>query len=132
MFRLELTNYDYYSLYSITSLSFIARRWLDLCHVSLMLFFPYFPVRGMFTLRTAAPVVTETLPIPRLCLTGRAPPRGTTVDLSHIEVVPNMNLWPLFHNGVAAGLRIAPSASNIDSNWIVFNKPKVYNAYDMI
>jgi anaphase-promoting complex subunit 1 len=97
-----------------------------------MLFFPYFPVRGMFTLRTAAPVVTETLPIPRLCLTGRAPPRGTTVDLSHIEVVPNMNLWPLFHNGVAAGLRIAPSASNIDSNWIVFNKPKVYNAYDMI
>ncbi|XP_069677644.1 anaphase-promoting complex subunit 1 isoform X2 [Periplaneta americana] len=80
--------------------------------------------RGMFTLRTAAPVVTETLPIPRLCLTGRAPPRGTTVDLSHIEVVPNMNLWPLFHNGVAAGLRIAPNASNIDSNWIVFNKPK--------
>jgi len=80
----------------------------------------------MFTLRTAAPVVTETLPIPRLCLTGRAPPRGTTVDLSHIEVVPNMNLWPLFHNGVAAGLRIAPNASNIDSNWIVFNKPKVY------
>ncbi|KDR08910.1 hypothetical protein L798_00564, partial [Zootermopsis nevadensis] len=83
--------------------------------------------RGMFTLRTVAPVVTETLPIPRLCLTGRAPPRGTTVDLSHIEVVPNMNLWPLFHNGVAAGLHIAPSASNIDSNWIVFNKPKGTN-----
>jgi anaphase-promoting complex subunit 1 len=99
-----------------------------------MLIFLYFFARGMFTLRTAAPVVTETLPIPRLCLTGRAPPRGTTVDLSHIEVVPNMNLWPLFHNGVAAGLRIAPNASNIDSNWIVFNKPKVYGhkAYDMV
>lgn len=97
-----------------------------------MLLFSYFSVRGMFTLRTAAPVVTETLPIPRLCLTGRAPPRGTTVDLSHIEVVPNMNLWPLFHNGVAAGLRIAPNASNINSNWIVFNKPKVYNAHYLI
>ncbi|XP_049852727.1 anaphase-promoting complex subunit 1 isoform X1 [Schistocerca gregaria] len=80
--------------------------------------------RGMFTLRTAAPIITETLSIPRLCLTGRAAPRGTTVDLSHIDVVPNMNMWPLFHNGVAAGLRIAPNASDIESAWIVFNKPK--------
>lgn len=32
--------------------------------------------RGMFSLRTYNPVVTETLPIPRLCLTGRAPPRS--------------------------------------------------------
>ncbi|XP_068085818.1 anaphase-promoting complex subunit 1 isoform X2 [Anabrus simplex] len=80
--------------------------------------------RGMFTLRSSSPVVTEPLPVPRLCLTGRAPPRGTTVDLSHIEVVPNMNLWPLFHNGVAAGLRIQTTADDIESTWIVFNKPK--------
>jgi anaphase-promoting complex subunit 1 len=33
-----------------------------------------------------------------------------------------MNLWPLFHNGVAAGLRIHPDAANIDSTWIVYNK----------
>ena len=26
--------------------------------------------RGMFTLRTATPIITEQLPIPRLCLTG--------------------------------------------------------------
>nr|CAD7262920.1 unnamed protein product [Timema shepardi] len=79
---------------------------------------------GMFTLRTASPVVTEPLPIPRLCLSGRSAPQGTTVDLSHIDVVPNMNMWPSFHNGVAAGLRIATNASDIDSTWIVFNKPK--------
>lgn len=79
--------------------------------------------RGMFTLRTYSPVVTETLPIPKLCLTGRSPPRNTTVDLSHIDVPANMNMWPLFHNGVAAGLRIAPNASQIDSTWIVYNKP---------
>ncbi|CAG2068096.1 unnamed protein product [Timema podura] len=78
----------------------------------------------MFTLRTASPVVTEPLPIPRLCLSGRSAPQGTTVDLSHIDVVPNMNMWPSFHNGVAAGLRIATNASDIDSTWIVFNKPK--------
>ncbi|KAK3923529.1 Anaphase-promoting complex subunit 1 [Frankliniella fusca] len=80
--------------------------------------------RGMLTLRSSVPVITEPLPIPRLCLIGKVPPRGTTVDLSHIDVVPNMNMWPLFHNGVAAGLRIALSAPNIDSTWIVYNKPK--------
>lgn len=79
----------------------------------------------MLTLRTSFPVASEPLPVPRLCLSGKAPPRDTTVDLSHIEVVPNMNLWPLFHNGVAAGLRISPNAANIDSTWIVYNKPKV-------
>ncbi|XP_066581363.1 anaphase-promoting complex subunit 1 isoform X2 [Prorops nasuta] len=78
--------------------------------------------RGMFTLRTSTPIITEQLPVPRLCLTGKAPPRGTTVELAHIDVPPNMNLWPLFHNGVAAGLRIHPNALNIDSTWIVYNK----------
>ena len=33
--------------------------------------------------------------------------RNTTVDLSHIDTPPNMSAWPHFHNGVAAGLRIA-------------------------
>ena len=33
--------------------------------------------------------------------------RNTTVDLSHIDTAPNMGAWPHFHNGVAAGLRIA-------------------------
>lgn len=56
---------------------------------------------------------------------GRAPPRNTTVDLNsgNIDVPPNMTSWASFHNGVAAGLKIAP-ASQIDSAWIVYNKPK--------
>ncbi|XP_057330298.1 anaphase-promoting complex subunit 1 [Microplitis mediator] len=78
--------------------------------------------RGMFTLRTSTPIITEQLPIPRLCLTGKTALRGTTIELCHIDVPPNMNLWPLFHNGVAAGLRIHPDASDIDSTWIVYNK----------
>ncbi|CAG9853978.1 unnamed protein product [Phyllotreta striolata] len=80
--------------------------------------------RGMFTLRTARPVITEPLPAPLLCLTGKAPPRGTTVDLSHIDTPANMHLWPLFHNGVANGLRITPDAHNIDNKWITFNTNK--------
>ena len=34
---------------------------------------------------------------------GRAPPRGTRVEMTHIDISPNMDHWPSFHNGVAAG-----------------------------
>ena len=81
--------------------------------------------RGMLTLRSYKPVVAETFPIPKLCLSGRVPPRNTAVELSHIDIPTNMNTWPLFHNGVAAGLRASPAASDIiDSSWIVYNRPK--------
>lgn len=55
-------------------------------------------------------------PLRRLCFCrwnpGRAPPRNTTVDLNsgNIDVPPNMTSWPSFHNGVAAGLKIAPAS----------------------
>lgn len=86
--------------------------------------------RGMLTLRTCRPVLTDPLPIPKLCLTGRVPPQNTTVDMSHIEVPPNMNVWPLFHNGVAAGLRICPDVDEVDSSWIVYNRPRGTAATD--
>ncbi|XP_061481513.1 anaphase-promoting complex subunit 1 isoform X1 [Rhineura floridana] len=96
-------------------------RLLQLCQRTMAL-----PLgRGMFTLFSYHPVPTEPLPIPKLNLTGRAPPRNTTVDLNsgNIDVPPNMACWANFHNGVAAGLKIAP-VSQIDSAWIVYNKPK--------
>ena len=82
--------------------------------------------RGALSFRTADPLPTETVPVPKLCLSGKAPPRGATVEMDHIDVVPNMERWPSFHNGVAAGLKIAvgTGVSYIDSNWITFNKPK--------
>ncbi|CAG2230501.1 APC1 [Mytilus edulis] len=79
--------------------------------------------RGMFTMCSYHPLPTEALPTPKLCLTGRAPPRNATVDLTHIDTPPNMSAWPQFHNGVAAGLRMANS-SQVDSTWIIYNKPK--------
>lgn len=36
--------------------------------------------------------------------------RNTSVDLTHIDTPPNMAAWPHFHNGVAAGLRLANSS----------------------
>uniref|UniRef100_A0A6A7FY93 Anaphase-promoting complex subunit 1-like isoform X1 n=2 Tax=Hirondellea gigas TaxID=1518452 RepID=A0A6A7FY93_9CRUS len=80
--------------------------------------------RGMFTLSTLTPVITETLVIPPLTLSGRAAPRGTSVDLTNIEVPPNMNMWPLFHNGVASALKIHPSSEDLDTSWILYNRPK--------
>ncbi|XP_069035969.1 anaphase-promoting complex subunit 1 [Lepisosteus oculatus] len=94
---------------------------LQLCQRTMAL-----PVgRGLFTLFSHHPVLTEPLPIPKLNLTGRGPPRNTTVDLNsgNIDVPPNMTSWSSFHNGVAAGLKIAP-ASQVDSAWIAYNKPK--------
>ncbi|XP_015792112.1 anaphase-promoting complex subunit 1 [Tetranychus urticae] len=81
--------------------------------------------RGMLTLRTFKPVVAKTFHIPKLCLGGRVPPRNTIIELAHIDIPSNMNVWPSFHNGVAAGLKVCPSASEtIDSHWITYNKTK--------
>lgn len=83
----------------------------------------------MVTIGCGLPVVSEKLTIPQLCLAGKVPPADKLVDMSHIEVPANMNDWPLFHNGVAAGLRIPPNAPDIDSQWIIYNKPKVTNFF---
>ncbi|XP_004520043.1 anaphase-promoting complex subunit 1 [Ceratitis capitata] len=80
--------------------------------------------RGMFTLRTSIPTPTELMPIPKLCLSGKEPVKGATIEMQQIELPANMSLWPSFHNGVAAGLKISPNARDVDSTWIVYNKPK--------
>ena len=42
-----------------------------------------------------------------ICIYLLSTHRNTTVDLTHIETPANMNYWPQFHNGVAAGLKVA-------------------------
>ena len=69
--------------------------------------------RGLAALRTATTLPTETLDIPRLRLTGKAPPHGA--KLTHIDVSQNMEHWTSFHNGVAAGLRLSPSPARTTS-----------------
>ena len=67
--------------------------------------------------------------------------RNTTVGLEHVDKPVNMSQWAEFHNGVATGLRIAPSAKvmflsatlaplfhpffipQLDSTWILSNRP---------
>lgn len=78
--------------------------------------------RGMYTLASWVPAETQIVPVPRLCLTGRSKTRFT-IDIQQMEVPPNMTLWPLFHNGVAAGLRVCPGTQHITSAWITHNRP---------
>lgn len=82
--------------------------------------------RGMFTLGTLKPISLEQLPIPELCLSGRVPPSNNslTLDLSHSPA--DITVWPNFHNGVAAGLRLPTygedTPSKITRSWIIYNK----------
>lgn len=83
--------------------------------------------RGMFTLGTLKPVPAEQLPIPELCLSGRVAPNNNSLALDTSNTHEDMTVWPEFHNGVAAGLRL-PSKSNsisafrLSRSWIIYNK----------
>lgn len=74
--------------------------------------------RGIFTLHTVNPIPTEPVMIPELNLKGKSLTKKTTIDLTRVEVPSNMTYWPLFHNGVAAGLTINAQAKDLSNAWI--------------
>lgn len=83
---------------------------------------------------TLRPIPTEPLCIPDLCLAGRLPQQHNAVfnlDLSAANAVPgaaaDVTAWPEFHNGVAAGIRLAPGDGGLTRTWVVYNKPKTPN-----
>ena len=83
--------------------------------------------RGMLTLGTHRMLSSDQLLIPDIVLAGRVPPANGTLALDMSSCPPNFRIWPEFHNGVAAGLRL-PDASGdggkvITRTWIKFNKP---------
>jgi len=81
--------------------------------------------RGMLTMGTLQPLLADALPIPPLCLSGRVPPTqgGATVRLDISASPEEMTMWPQFHNGVAAGLRLEKGLLPITRTWIVYNRP---------
>jgi anaphase-promoting complex subunit 1 len=85
--------------------------------------------RGMLTLGSLRPVAAEPLPIPELVLKGKIPPTNATLTLDTSHCPSDMTVWPEFHNGVAAGLRLPlegedpVSGFKITRTWIVYNKP---------
>jgi len=87
--------------------------------------------RGMLTYGTLELVLTDPIPIPKLCLAGRVPPSNATLNLDISSCPDDMKIWPEFHNGVAAGLRMRMQEScgpygsmrKITRTWILYNKP---------
>jgi hypothetical protein len=88
--------------------------------------------RGAITLSTLEPLPTEPLRIPALCVAGCLPEQNNAVvslDLTGMAPAPGggayaeATAWPEFHNGVAAGLRLAPGRHELTRTWIVYNKP---------
>ena len=62
--------------------------------------------RGALTLWSLQPLMAEALPHPPLSLTGRVPPNNSALQLDTQAAPAELALWPEFHNGVAAGLRV--------------------------
>ncbi len=46
------------------------------------------------------------------------------ISLDHVDVPNDMLVWPAFHNGVAAGLRIIPGISQVEHTSVVTLKQK--------
>ena len=66
--------------------------------------------RGMVTLGSVIPSFAEPVPVPVLTLAARFGPASTLLRLNVSDVattVTGIMDWPEFHNGVAAGLRVA-------------------------
>ncbi|KAH7677904.1 Anaphase-promoting complex subunit 1 protein [Dioscorea alata] len=85
--------------------------------------------RGAFTLATTYTLLTEALSFPKLSLAGRLPAQqNATVSLDpNVRNIPELRSWPEFHNGVAAGLRLAPFQGKMSRTWIQYNKPEEPN-----
>lgn len=76
--------------------------------------------RGAFTLASAGPILTEALPVPKLVLAGRLPTQQNAtvnLDVSAGQNLTDLTTWPEFHNGVAAGLRLAPGQVGSSHCW---------------
>ena len=62
-------------------------------------------------------------------MVGKVPPKDTKLVLDLKEEAKEKELisWPEFHNGVAAGLRLAKESSvkgGNTRNWIMYQKPR--------
>ena len=93
--------------------------------------------RGMLTMGSLEPLMAESLPIPTLMLSGRVPPQNVIIALETTHAPSELTLWPEFHNGVAAGLRVGSIESRgfkqtgfnnsnvpvrVTRNWIIYNR----------
>lgn len=79
--------------------------------------------RAMYTFASVMNVTRESHAIPKIEYGIKILPMNITITPEAGKIIPEASQWGEFHNGVAAGLRIAPTAKGVESSWIAFNKP---------
>jgi len=79
--------------------------------------------RGLMNYSSRVPLLTERFPIPGFNLSSIIKPGNTTVSADKGAFTEEKVCWAFFHAGVAAGVSISRDAKEIDTSWIVFNKP---------
>ncbi|KAK9458888.1 uncharacterized protein V1516DRAFT_666543 [Lipomyces oligophaga] len=84
--------------------------------------------RGALLYASKIPLVTEKFPIPKMNFNIVMKPSMATITVEEANIAEPKISWGLFHNGVASGLSVSNSASEITGSWIVFNKPAELNA----
>lgn len=78
--------------------------------------------RGMFTLSTMHPIITQKVPVPPLDVSGRAVGSGASIVMD-TSLPSDYLTWPQFSNGVAAALRIGPAGTTkLSTTWIAYHK----------
>ncbi|PVF92755.1 putative APC1-subunit of anaphase-promoting complex [Serendipita vermifera] len=84
--------------------------------------------RALFTYGSLSEANPEAYIIPKIELSARIMPLNTVVVLESSKLTTETKNWTDFHNGVAAGLRLAPHSKSVESSWIQFAKPSELTA----
>lgn len=81
------------------------------------------PGRALYTFGSVQIVTKEAYAVPKIQYSIRVHPQNILIVPDPGKILPECAAWGDFHNGVAAGLRISPNATGIQSSWIKFNRP---------
>ncbi|KAG0315015.1 Anaphase-promoting complex subunit 1 [Linnemannia gamsii] len=80
--------------------------------------------RAILTFGTMTHILTQRCPFPDITLAAKILPvyGETEFDISLLGGDQALS-WPLFNNGVAAGLRISSTSKDVSPSWIIYNRP---------
>jgi anaphase-promoting complex subunit 1 len=79
--------------------------------------------KGLLTFNSRMPLPTEKFQFPGFNFVFRMKPQNIVVTADKAFLTDAITQWPLFHLGVSGALSISPDSKDIDTSWIVFNKP---------
>lgn len=79
--------------------------------------------QGIMEFGLYRPLLTEKISISSFNTTCNIQPSNITISADRSNLTEEKVCWAFFHAGVSAGLRMDPSATSIDTSWLVLNKP---------